>query len=171
MKQDLNYFFNPKLQVDFGYHFTFRRFAPGKIVPGEGSIFKTVELQREFTLDHALYFGLQHTIDSKLTFNYGARLSIFQNVGGGTVYEYLDVFDNTNPIRTDSTVYGRLEKIKTYTNLEPRFSARYLLNPSTSLKFSYNKMVQNTHLISSGTVPLPFNTWAPSSTYLKPQAG
>jgi hypothetical protein len=30
-------------------------------------------------------------------------------------------------------------------------------------------MVQNTHLISSGTVPLPFNTWSPSNYYLKPQ--
>jgi hypothetical protein len=46
---------------------------------------------------------------------------------------------------------------------------RYLLNPSTSIKASYNRMVQNTHLISSGTVPLPFNTWAPSGYYLKPQ--
>ncbi len=169
LKQDLNYFFNPKLQADFGYHFTFRRFAPGKISPGEGSIFKEVQLQREFALDHAFYFGLQHTITPKLTLNYGARLSIFQNVGRGTVYEYLDVLDNTNPIRVDSTVYGRLENIKTYTNFEPRFSARYLLNGTSSVKLSYNRMVQNTHLISSGTVPLPFNTWAPSSTYLKPQ--
>jgi outer membrane receptor for monomeric catechols len=37
------------------------------------------------------------------------------------------------------------------------------------LKASYNRMVQNTHLIASGTVPLPFNTWQPSSPYLDPQ--
>jgi hypothetical protein len=30
-------------------------------------------------------------------------------------------------------------------------------------------MVQNTHLISAGTVPVPFNTWNPSNYYLKPQ--
>jgi hypothetical protein len=30
-------------------------------------------------------------------------------------------------------------------------------------------MVQNTHLISSGTLPLPFNTWNPSNYYLEPQ--
>ena len=30
-------------------------------------------------------------------------------------------------------------------------------------------MAQNIHLISSGTVPLPFNTWNPSSPYLDPQ--
>lgn len=168
-KQDLNYFFNPKLTLDFGYHLTYRKFAPGKIVPSEESIFKETELQKEFALDHALYFGMQHQVSEKLTFEYGARLSVFQNIGNSTVYTYLDQLDNVNPIRLDSTTYGSFENIKTYVNLEPRFSARYLLNDNSSLKASYNRMVQNTHLISSGTVPLPFNTWAPSSTYLKPQ--
>ncbi|MBO3697483.1 TonB-dependent receptor [Roseivirga sp. E12] len=168
-KQDLNYFFNPRLTMDFGYHLTYRKFAPGKIVPSEESIFKTVELQNEYALDHALYLSLQHQVSDKLTFEYGARLSVFQNIGENTVYTYLDKLDNTNPIRTDSTHYGSFENIKTYVNFEPRFSARYILNNESSLKASYNRMVQNTHLISSGTVPLPFNTWAPSSTYLKPQ--
>ncbi|OEK04789.1 TonB-dependent receptor [Roseivirga misakiensis] len=169
LKQDLNYFFNPKLTLDFGYHLTYRKFAPGKIVPSEESIFKETELQEEFALDHAAYFGLQHQISEKLTFEYGARLSIFQNIGENTVYTYFDKLDNVNPIRIDSVKYGSFENIKTYVNLEPRFSARLLLNNNSSLKASYNRMVQNTHLISSGTVPLPFNTWAPSSTYLKPQ--
>ncbi|MFY0592152.1 TonB-dependent receptor [Roseivirga sp.] len=168
-KQDLNYFFNPKLTLDFGYHITYRKFAPGKIIPSEESIFKETELQEEFALDHAAYFGLQHQVSDNLTFEYGARLSVFQNIGKNTVYTYFDKLDNVNPIRIDSVEYGSFENIKTYVNLEPRFSARLLLNNSSSLKASYNRMVQNTHLISSGTVPLPFNTWAPSSTYLKPQ--
>ncbi len=169
LKQDLNYFINPDLTLDFGYHLTYRNFAPGKITPVEGSIFKEVSLQEEFALDHGIYAGLQHQVSDKLTFQYGARLSIFQNVGKNTVYTYLNQQDNINPIRTGSKEYGSLENIKTYVNLEPRFSARYILNESSSLKASYNRMVQNTHLISAGTVPLPFNTWAPSSTYLKPQ--
>lgn len=168
-KQDLNYFFNPQLTMDFGYHVTYRKFAPGIISPSAESIFREVELQNEFALDHALYVSLQHQLSDKLSLEYGARLSIFQNVGENTVYTYLDQLDNTNPIRIDSTKYGSFENIKTYVNLEPRFSARYILNKESSLKASYNRMIQNTHLISSGTVPVPFNTWAPSSTYLKPQ--
>ena len=168
-KQDLNYFFNPRLTMDLGYHLTYRKFAPGIISPSAESIFREVELQNEFALDHALYVSLQHQLSDKLSFEYGARLSIFQNVGANTVYTFLDQLDNTNPIRIDSTQYGSFENIKTYVNLEPRFSARYILNNESSLKASYNRMIQNTHLISSGTVPVPFNTWAPSSTYLKPQ--
>lgn len=168
-KQDFNYFVNPELTMDFGYHVTYRKFAPGKIVPGGESIFRTVELQNEFALDHAFYLSLQHQLSDRLTLEYGARLSVFQNIGENTVYTYLDQLDNTNPIRIDSTQFGSFENIKTYVNLEPRFSARYILNEQSSLKGSYNRMIQNTHLISSGTVPVPFNTWAPSSTYLKPQ--
>ena len=168
-KQDQSYFFNPNLSLDFGYHLTYRQFSPGIIEPEEGSIFKKTELQKEYALDHALYAGLEHKVSDRLTFQYGARLSVFQSIGEQMVYDYADVRDNRNPDRTDSTFYDSFENIKTYVNVEPRFAARYILNESTSLKASYNRMVQNTHLVSSGTVPLPFNTWAPSSLYLKPQ--
>ena len=168
-KQDLNYFINPNLSLDFGYHLTYRLFSPGVIQPEAGSIFKRTELQNEFALDHAFYAGLEHQVSDKLSFQYGARLSIFQNIGDQMVYIYQDINNNVEPIRIDSTQYGSFENIKTYVNVEPRFAARYLLNETTSLKASYNRMVQNTHLVSSGTVPLPFNTWAPSSVYLKPQ--
>lgn len=100
---------------------------------------------------------------------YGLRLSIFQNVGPGEVRTYADPQDNIRPDVIEVKNYDRFESIITYANLEPRFSARYLLNDISSIKLSYNRMVQNVHLISSGTVPLPFNTWNPSSTYLKPQ--
>lgn len=169
LKNDLNYYVNPQFELDFGYHFTYRRFAPGEIIPKEGSIFKETRLQNEYALDHAFYLGAQHSLSDKLTFIYGARLSIFQSVGKGDVYLYENDLDNVNPTRIDTLSFGRLEPIKTYVNLEPRVSMRYMLNAQSSVKLSYNRMVQNTHLISSGTVPLPFNTWAPSSYYLKPQ--
>ena len=168
-KQDQSYFFNPNLSMDFGYHLTYRQFNPGIIDPEEGSIFKKTALPKEYGLDHALYAGFEQQVTDKLSFQYGARLSIFQSIGEQMVYEYDNITDNVNPERVDSTFYDHFENIKTYVNLEPRFAARYILNESASIKASYNRMVQNTHLVSSGTVPLPFNTWAPSSVYLKPQ--
>ena len=44
-----------------------------------------------------------------------------------------------------------------------------LLNDISSVKVSYQRMIQNIHLMSNGTVSLPFNTWTPSSPYLDPQ--
>jgi TonB dependent receptor len=97
------------------------------------------------------------------------RFSIFQNIGKADVIIYGDPTNNTKIVRKDTLHYGDFETIKTFLNWEPRISFRYLVTETSSIKASYNRMVQNTHLISSGTIPLPFNTWAPSGTYLKPQ--
>jgi hypothetical protein len=169
-KQDFSFYINPKNETNFGYHGSYRRFKPGKISPNSAvSLFKTVELEPQYALDHAIYLGNEQKVSDKLTLQYGLRYSLFQNVGKSTVYEYADPQDNVDIERVDSTNYGRFENIKTFHNLEPRFSARYLLNQQSSIKVSYNRMVQNIHLISNSVVSLPFNTWMPSSTYVDPQ--
>lgn len=169
-KEDLNYYLNTRNELQFGYHLTYRRFSPGKISPtSDASIFDTQEIQNDYALDHSIYIGNEQRLTDRLTLSYGARLSIFQNVGKSDVYLYEDPQDNIDIVRTDTLHYDHLETIKTYVNIEPRFAARFMINPQSSLKVSYNRMVQNTHLISSGTVPIPFNTWSPSNYYLKPQ--
>jgi hypothetical protein len=168
-KEDLTYFINPSNELSFGYHMTVRKFSPGKIKPQAGSINKGVELQKDYALDHALYMGNEQRLSDKITLQYGVRLSIFQNVGKREIYTYQDRSDNIQINRLDTLHFDQWEKIKTYVNFEPRFSMRYILTPTSSVKASYNRMVQNTHLISSGTVPLPFNTWSPSGYYLEPQ--
>lgn len=170
IKQDLSYFPNLNHELSFGYHVTYRAFSPGLIEPtSPSSIFKKTELQKMYALDHAFYLGDEQRVSNRLSLKYGMRLSIFQNVGKEDVYTYSNSEDNVNIERVDTLQFGTLENIKTYVRLEPRFAARYLLGSTSSIKFSYNRMAQNTHLIASGTVPLPFNTWSPSSTYLKPQ--
>ena len=170
VKNDLSYFINTNHELTFGYHITGRRFSPGKISPNaEQSIFTEVELQHMYALDHALYLSETHRVSERLTLDYGVRLSIFQNVGKSDVYLYDDPQDNTTITRTDTLHYGPWEKIKTYVNLEPRAALRYIIGEGQSAKISYNRMVQNTHLIAAGTVPVPFNTWNPSGYYLEPQ--
>lgn len=170
LKNDLSYFLNFNNELSFGYHLTGRRFSPGTIEPNSpGSIFTTVELQKLYAIDHALYVSNQQRLGERLTLDYGVRLSIFQQVGKSDIYQYEDPRDNVNIVHTDTLHFGPWENIKTYVNLEPRAGLRYILKPGQSLKASYNRMVQNTHLIASGTVPVPFNTWNPSGYYLKPQ--
>lgn len=169
-KNDLSYSLNTRNELAFGYHLTGRRFSPGEISPNSlGSIFETVALQHMYALDHGLYVSNLQDLSDRITLDYGVRLSIFQNIGPGEVYLYKDPKDNIDIERTDTLHYDRWNSIKTYVNVEPRFALRYMLREGQSLKFSYNRMVQNTHLISAGTAPVPFNTWNPSNYYLKPQ--
>lgn len=170
LNNDLSYFINTSNELSFGYHISYRVFQPGIIAPNtEGSIFTTVSQPKQFVFENDLYIENKQKIGSKVTLAYGTRLSIFQNIGPADVTLYEDPQDNIQIIKTGVQHYDKFEPVKTYINLEPRVSATYLINPVSSVKASYNRMVQNTHLISSGTVPLPFNTWNPSGYYLKPQ--
>lgn len=170
IKNDLTYSMNENNEVSFGYHLTGRRFSPGEISPtGTGSAFTAEKQQHMYAIDHGLYLSNQQKISDNFTLDYGVRLSILQNVGKGDVFLYRDRYDNLNPEVIDTLHYDAMQSIKTYVNLEPRLGMRYLLGNGQSLKLSYNRMVQNTHLVSSGTVPIPFNTWNPSNYYLKPQ--
>jgi hypothetical protein len=168
VKNDLSYAVNANNELSFGYHLTGRQFAPGTITPNTSS-FKGMKLQYMYALDHGIYVSNQQKLTDDLLLDYGLRVSIFQNVGKADVFLYEDPTDNINIRRTDTLHYKAWQNIKTYVNFEPRFGMRYSLSPQQSVKVSYNRMAQNTHLMASGTVPLPFNTWNPSNYYLKPQ--
>lgn len=57
---------------------------------------------------------------------------------------------------------------KAYTSLEPRFSARFLINRQVSIKTSYARMSQYVHQLNESYINLPTDTWMPVSRKLKP---
>lgn len=59
--------------------------------------------------------------------------------------------------------------MKNYLTPEPRFAANYRLDDSSSLKVSYDRNVQNIHLLNNSTAASPTNVYLPSSNYLKPE--
>ena len=56
-----------------------------------------------------------------------------------------------------------------YRSLQPRFSMRYLLPHSWSVKASYASMMQFIHLLSNTSVGLPTDLWVPATKNVKPQ--
>jgi hypothetical protein len=170
LNNDLGFYINTRNELSFGYHVSYREFQPGVISPNtSGSVFYSVSIPKQYVFENNFYVDNQQKIGEKVTLMYGARLSIFQNIGPVDVTTYADPQDNINVVKTGIIHYDRFEPVKTYINIEPRASFRYMVTPASSIKGSYNRMVQNTHLIASGTVPVPFNTWNPSGYYLKPQ--
>ena len=53
--------------------------------------------------------------------------------------------------------------------MEPRLSANFRLNETSSVKASYTRTCQFVHLIQSSTVAMPTDYWMPSSNTVKPQ--
>jgi hypothetical protein len=168
LKQDVNHYFNTNHSFTLGGSVSYRIFEQGKIAPKENSILLPLEMPKQRALDYALYFGHEWSLTEKFALHYGLRLSMFQSVGEAVIREYEDPTDNIDPQYTERR-YGSFETIRAFANPEPRLSARYTLSPNASVKLGYNRMVQYVHLMSNSTVPIPFNTWAPSTKYLDPQ--
>ena len=91
-------------------------------------------------IETSLYIEDEYTYNDKLAFNAGMR---------ATVYSYHN-FTRVYP--------------------EPRFSGRYLVSPTSSVKFSYSRMHQFMHLYNTdGTATDNFVVYLPASEKLKPQ--
>lgn len=58
---------------------------------------------------------------------------------------------------------------KSFFNIEPRLSARYLIKDLTSIKASYTIMNQYMHLLSSTGINLPTDLWVPATKSVPPQ--
>lgn len=59
--------------------------------------------------------------------------------------------------------------VKNYLNPEPRFSASWVLNEASSIKWSYARNIQNLHLLTNSTSSNPTDLWVPSSNNIKPE--
>ena len=79
----------------------------------------------------------------------------------------MQIYEEASPIRTES--YKRSDRIKTFTNIEPRLALSYAFNNTSSIKASYNRMAQYLHLLSNTNSPTPLDVWTPSGKYVKPQ--
>ena len=165
LKYDFTFFANPSITIRFGVTSSYKKFKPGYIIAAsDSSIFNDFRIPDSQTLEHAIYISNEHKISSKLFLAYGLRASLFQNVGGATVYQF-----DENYMKKDSTVYAPGDFFNSYWGLEPRLSFKYLLSSSSSLKASYNRTTQFIHLVSNSTTGTPIDIWLPSNPNIKPQ--
>ncbi|MDX5437560.1 MAG: TonB-dependent receptor [Pontibacter sp.] len=140
LKTDFDWFVGKGHSLKFGAQATHHDFTVGRLnFESEDSTLSFASGNSYQAQEFGLYASDDYVVNPMLSFNYGLRLSGF-NSGG-----------------------------KTYTALEPRVSAKYNLNLSTSLKASYAGMMQYVHLLTNSGASLPTDIWYPSTSYVKPQ--
>ncbi|MBK0403974.1 TonB-dependent receptor [Adhaeribacter sp. BT258] len=126
--------------LKFGASATHHNFGVGRLSGGTSD--GTVAFNSEVAhtgTEFGVYISDDFNVNSRLALNYGVRLSGFA--------------------KDTSVFFG----------LEPRFSARYNLTESLSLKGSYTRMVQYVHLVTNSGASLPTDVWYPSNNIVKPQ--
>ena len=163
LKQDFTYFLNKNNTMSFGANVIRHTFVPGEISSGDESSFTADNIEEQYALEGAAYVQNEQKVGQRWSFIYGLRYSLFDYAGPGTAYDIVD-----GEVVSQQT-YEDWETIQFYHGLEPRISAKYLLNESSSLKVSYNRNYQYMHLLSNSTSGSPTDRWVPSSNNVKPQ--
>ena len=140
-KVDFDYLPTPDHFIKAGVNVTHHKFSPGAF--GFENVFDEelgdIGAEPTYAIEHAVYVEDDYKISELLKINAGLHYSGFAVRG-------------TN-----------------YHSLQPRLSARYLLQPSLSLKASYARMAQFIHLLTNSGVGLPTDLWVPVTDKIKPQ--
>ena len=163
-KEDLQYSISNDHTLKFGLNVLHHTIAPGTITTNSTSSFDDVSVEERYGYENAAYISDDWRYNSKLTFLYGFRLSSLFLLGPGTFNTY-DAAGNV----TSSATYASGKLVKDYFNLEPRFTASYLLSDESSLKASYNRNTQNIHLLNNSTSTTPADLYVMSSNNIKPE--
>jgi len=142
LKAKFNYYESNRSTYSFGGEVIQHRFKPNVIsTAGDISEFLKSREADVVNFQEMAIFGHRDydLIEKILKLNYGLRIS------------------------------SALTEGKLYAGLEPRFSARYTLNERSSIKWSYSRMKQYMHRVSSSTISLPTDLWYPITRSIKPQ--
>ncbi|MFT3752210.1 MAG: TonB-dependent receptor [Paludibacter sp.] len=164
-KYDFQYFLNEKNTLSMGLNGIYHTIVPGQLETTATSQINPLKLQNKYAIDNALYISNSWKPSYNLSIDYGFRLSVYNLLGAGDFYNYL------NGAVTDTTHYNSGEIVKTYVNVEPRLNVAYIINDNNSLKLSYTRNSQNLHLVSNSTSSTPTDIWIASSKNVKPEIG
>ena len=148
-KLDFEFTPNVKHGIKFGFSYTYHDFFPGQLhldYEYPNASFQPIDIDTVFKFsedlqahDSFLYIEDEIKVNQRLNINIGTHLALF------------GVRDSD------------------YIKLQPRVSARYLLDQNWSIKFSYAEMQQNLHLLTNSSVGLPTDIWVPATDSVKPQ--
>lgn len=170
-KPELSYFINTDNEVSFGAEVIYYTFQPADALGvSKGEAVRTV-LDKKYNLESALYFNHSIKINPAWSVEYGIRYSDFQSFGPGKAYIYPDTTAGVRKPDPTEVEYASGETIAHYNYFEPRASTKISLSERSSIKASYNRMVQYLHLISNTTASNPLDVWTPSSNNIKPEIG
>ncbi|MDB5109469.1 MAG: TonB-dependent Receptor Plug Domain protein, partial [Mucilaginibacter sp.] len=164
LKEDLQYFIDSKHTLTFGFNAVNHNLAPGSITSTRTSGINNNNVQSRYGIETAAYISDEWHISTKLNLLYGLRLSDIFLRGPGT----FNTYDVSGKI-INSATYGSGAVVKSYFNLEPRFSASYTLDDQNSIKASYNRNTQNIHILSNSTSSTPTDLYVLSSNNIKPE--
>jgi len=164
IKEDFQYFANPKNSLKFGFNIIYHTFRPGEINSDNEDFFNSTFIDKKHAIESAVYLSHKIDVSSLFKLTYGLRYSNFTSIGPDTVFSY-----NSNDEITSVETFSSGEVVNMYGVLEPRITMNYIVDEKSSVKLAYARNAQYLHLLSNSSAALPTDLWIPSSKIVKPQ--
>ncbi len=170
LKTNITWLPNTNHKVNFGLNSIWYNIYPGSYMPkGEESLISELVLENENGVESGIYISDRYNFNQDLSLYGGIRLSSLLYLGPHTVYKYHENVPRTTFYLKDTIHFTAGKIIKCYGGPEVRLSARYILDPESSVKLSYNRTRQYLHMLSNTMVISPTDTWKMSDTHIPPQ--
>ncbi|MBK0383929.1 TonB-dependent receptor [Pedobacter sp. SD-b] len=171
-KTGFTYYIHPKHTLNFGTNTIYYQLQPGSFIPlDKSSLIIPKILENEQAVENALFLSDDFTLTPDISFDLGLRYSHFTNLGPKLVYNYATGLPIEKNNLVDSTSYRKGEVTQTYKGPEIRFSTRFAITNSLTIKAGYNSMRQYIHLLTNTTAISPTDIWKLSDKNIKPQFG
>jgi hypothetical protein len=170
-KIDVSYSINQQNKIEAGASLNLYDISPGKLKPDPEFMINPVHLPNDKASEAAVFIGDEFKVSSGITLYGGVRYSWYKALGPADVLIYSDNSSRSLSTIIDTLTFDDNATIKTYSGIEPRFSAKISLSPKSSVKASYNRNMQYLHLISNTTAVSPLDLWKASNFHIRPQVG
>jgi hypothetical protein len=159
-------------EMKFGFNSVLYQMNPGAFNPIDSqSRYQQKTFENEKALESAIYIGDNYEINPKLSASGGIRLSLYNYLGGKTVFSYLKNEPLSEKTVIDTTFYPNFKSIKSYTGIDFRFSLRYLINDDNSIKVGYSHNNQYLFMLSNTISISPTDKWKLCDPFSKPIVG
>lgn len=118
------------------------------------------------SLESGVFAGDEYEITKRFSVYLGLRLNNFIHLGPFDQYQ-----TNSSGQTIDTLHFNLWKNIKSYSGLDYRATARFLVNEKLSVKASFNSNQQFIHSVNASSITFPTDFWISSSLNVKPQAG
>ena len=162
IKQEFQYFINPKNSLRFGLNAIQHSILPNEVKAGGSTGINNITIEERKGWENAAWVQNEWRPTDKLSISYGVRGGLFLVMGGSTYYTFTGT-EVKDSIRTRSG-----DVVKSYPTVEPRVSASYMLTEASSLKASYARNIQHIRQLTTATATTPTDRWIMSSNIVAP---
>lgn len=169
----LAYYLSPRTELEAGLRMSYHRYLFGDVEPFSNlSEVDPSEAVPSKNAESAFYLSLQHSLSPRLTVRAGLRYSRLDVFRREREYSYISDQvmhpSSSEEWIADTLFYRGTKVVKTYDALEPRLSVNYLLSDRHALRLAYDKTAQYVHQLSSSSMPMASDIWAPVNRYIRP---